>query len=167
LRVVEFGGAGDCLFLVFALFMLLSISASQAEHRVLADNPLVHLRQYSFTSEAKSLLKIRSLSTIPLTLPDLQESGADVPDGVHTIMRWSIKDSGISIKTHFASPIKTTASTSLLTWVSAPQTPTANWKIKPLYGTLETSLKGTGSHWSLWITKTIFGGEPNMNPDCT
>jgi hypothetical protein len=92
---------------------------------------------------------------LDLALQNLQESGALNVDGALTIMQRYVKDSGISIKTHFAShqndclnfprrqgPWGSPAHLQ----VSAPQTPTTNWKIKPLYGTLATSLKGTGSH---------------------
>jgi hypothetical protein len=82
-----------------------------------------------------------------VALQNLQESGVDNEDGVLTIMQRYVKDSGISIKTHFASHENDRLRTSPPPSVSAPQTPTTNWKIKALYGTLATSLKGTGSHW--------------------
>jgi hypothetical protein len=106
MRVVECGGAGDCLFLVFAFFMYFSTPESQAERRALAD--IVRGLLFGFASTPRFRLEVTSEDVLTddlldVALQNLQESGAINVDGVLTIMQRYVKDSGISIKTHFAS----------------------------------------------------------------
>ena len=106
MRVVECGGAGDCLFLVFAFFMHFSIPESQAERRDLAD--IVRGLLFEFASTPRFRLEVTSEDVLTddlldVALQNLQESGAINVDGVLTIMQRYVKDSGISIKTHLAS----------------------------------------------------------------
>jgi hypothetical protein len=143
MRVVECGGTVDCIFLVFAFFMRFSIPASQAERRVLAD--LVRSLLFDYASAPRFRLEVTTEDVLTddlldVALQNLQESGAHNVDGVLTIMQRYIKDSGISIKTHFASHQNDRLNFPSPS-VSAPQTPTTTWKIKPLYGFLATS------HW--------------------
>jgi hypothetical protein len=67
-----------------------------------------------------------------VALQNLQESGAHNVDGVLTMMQRYVKDSGISIKTHFASHQNDRLNFPS-TFGVPPQTPTTNWKIKPLW----------------------------------
>ena len=106
MRVVECGGAGDCLFLVFAFFMHFSTPESQAERRDLAN--IVRGLLFEFASTPRFRLEVTSEDVLTddlldVALQNLQESGAINVDGVLTIMQRYVKDSGISIKTHFAS----------------------------------------------------------------
>ncbi len=148
MRVVECGGAGDCLFLVFAFFMHLSIPEPQAERRDLADS--VRGLLFEFASTPRFRLEVTSEDVLTddlldVALQNLQESGSHNVDGVLTIMQLYIKDSGISIKTHLASH-----QNDRLNFPSsegAPAYPYNQLEDKTLYVTLATSLKDTGSHW--------------------
>jgi hypothetical protein len=105
MRVVECGDAGDWLFLVFAFFMHF-ITESQAERRDLADIVTGLLFEYASTPRFRLEVTSEDVLTddlLDVALQNLQEYGAHNVDVVLTIMQRYIKDSDISIKTHFAS----------------------------------------------------------------
>jgi hypothetical protein len=94
------------VLLVFAFFMCFSIPAPQAERRDLAVIVRGLLFDYASTPRFRREVTSEDALTndlIDLALQNLQESGAHNVDGVLTFMQRYIKDSGISIKTHFAS----------------------------------------------------------------
>jgi len=86
--------------------MHFSIPESQAERRDLAD--IVRGLLFEFASTPRFRLEVTSEDLLTddlldVALQNLQESGAINVDGVLTIMQRYVKDSGISIKMHFAS----------------------------------------------------------------